>query len=161
MGWIGDGDFRSAEAGRVTRARLNDCGIAHLAGRTFNTLSGGEQQRAHFARSLVQIWRRNGDCRPRYLLLDEPTSNLDLVHQQRILELARRQARNGIGVMVVLHDLNLAARYADRVALLKAGRLVCCGPMVEALNATVLSDTYETDVHVEHHHKLGRLVVLT
>lgn len=159
MGWVRDGNERRCRS--VVGERLRACGIEHLAGRALHTLSGGEQQRVHFARALVQTWRPPEDSSPRYLLLDEPTASLDLVHQQRLLALALGEARSGLGVLAVLHDLNLAARYADRIALLAEGRLVHCGPPATVLEADGLSRVYGTSIHVEHHRTLDRLVVLT
>ena len=83
--------------------------------RKLPTLSGGEQQRAHFARVLVQLGCGEAEHGPGLLLLDEPTSSLDLRHQIDLAETARRCARNGTTVIAILHDLNLAVRFADRI----------------------------------------------
>ena len=87
------------------------CGIAEFLSRPFNGLSGGEQQRVHFARALLQVWNVSNDYNPRYLLLDEPTSNLDIAYELDILQLAKLVSSQGMGTLVVLHDLNLAARF--------------------------------------------------
>lgn len=107
--------------------------IQPLAKRQFLTLSGGERQRVQLARALAQIWPAPEQESPAYLFLDEPTSNLDLAHQHRTLKIARDFARRGLGVCAILHDLNLALHYADRVALLERGRLVAEGPTAETL----------------------------
>ena len=97
-------------------------GVAHLARRGIQTLSGGERARAHLARALAQVWEHN-EMHPRWLLLDEPTAALDLAHQHQSLRLLRRLATDqGVGVVAVLHDLNLALRYADDALLLAHGR---------------------------------------
>lgn len=75
-------------------------------------------------------------------MLDEPTSNLDLAHQHGTLKIARDFARAGVGVFIVLHDLNLAAQYADRVMLLKLGRVVACGHTTEVLTPAAISETF-------------------
>ncbi|WP_245537337.1 ATP-binding cassette domain-containing protein [Thiocystis violascens] len=117
-GGSGPGDTRiAAEALLATEAD-------HLAERRYTTLSGGERQRVHLARILAQLWTPLPDDEPRYLLLDEPTASLDLAHQHATLALARRWTDRHIGVLVVLHDLNQAAQYGDRIALMKAGRLL-------------------------------------
>mgnify|MGYP002713115570 CR=1 FL=1 len=96
----------------------------HLAERIYTTLSGGERQRVQLARVLAQIWEGKAS---RYLLLDEPTNNLDLSHQHSTLMIARQFAQRGVGVLAVLHDLNLAAQYADTVLVLKGGRVLAEG----------------------------------
>jgi len=104
----------------VDRA-LQAVNAAHLAERLVTTLSGGERQRVIIARALAQ--------EPRVLLLDEPTSNLDVRHQIEVLALARAQAhRHGLGVVAAIHDLGQAARYCDRLALILHGRIIADGP---------------------------------
>lgn len=128
--------------------------VLPLAGRRYTELSGGERQRVELARVLAQIWPEStGESeteKTRYLLLDEPTSSLDLRHQQTVMRVARRLAARGFGVLAVLHDLNLAARNADRLALLapgsegQGGYLVRQGAPAEVLEADLLSAVYET-----------------
>jgi iron complex transport system ATP-binding protein len=109
--------------------------LADLAGRPLSTLSGGEQQRAVLARALAQ--------QPRVLLLDEPTAALDLGHAQQVLDLVDRLRRqDGLTVLSTLHDLSLAGQYADRLALLSAGRVVAEGPPADVLTAEALASHY-------------------
>ncbi len=109
--------------------------VADLAGRPLRTLSGGEQQRAVLARALAQ--------QPRVLLLDEPTSSLDLGHAQQVLDLVDGLRReDGLTVLSTLHDLTLAGQYADRLALLSAGRVVAEGTPEEVLTAAALETYY-------------------
>lgn len=143
----------------IAHAALHEAGVAPLADRLYPTLSGGEGQRVHLGRVLAQIWEAVDD-RPRYLLLDEPTSSLDLAHQHHILTVARAFAERQVGVMVVLHDLNLAAQYADRVLLLKEGRAVATGPPEQVLQAEVIEAVYEIPITViPHPHSSCPLVV--
>jgi iron complex transport system ATP-binding protein len=121
--------------GEVVAESLERVGIAALADRTFRTLSGGEQALATFARVLSQ-------CTP-LLLLDEPTASLDLHHQERVMRIARGVADGGGAVVVVAHDLNLAAAYADRLCLLHRGRVVATGAPWATLTADVLTDVFE------------------
>lgn len=124
---------------------------AHLAERVYTTLSGGERQRVQLARVLAQIWE---PCDPlhRYLLLDEPTSALDLAHQHAVLAIARRFAdANAAGVLAILHDINLAALYADRIAVLHQGRLVAAGPPCQVLNRELIQEIFNYPVTISTH----------
>lgn len=122
--------------GRAERAahRLAAVELGHLAHRSYPTLSGGEQQRVQLARVLEQL----GDDGGRALFLDEPTAALDPRHQHLVLALARRAARAGHAVVAVLHDLTLAARHADRVAVMHRGALAAYGPPAAALAPDLL-----------------------
>lgn len=127
----------AAGAALVERALLA-VDLAPLAGRSALALSGGERQRAHLARCLVQLWAADPGA-PRFLLLDEPTSALDLRHQAGLLALARGLCAEGVGVLAVLHDLNLASAWADRLALLCGGALRALGPPEAVLRPSLLS----------------------
>ena len=112
----------AAPAGRIdhaTFAALQAADVAHLSGRSYLALSGGERQRVHLARVLAQLWPGEAG---QTLLLDEPTSMLDPLHQHTTLQAIRTFADRGAAVLVILHDLNLAARYCDRILLLEEGR---------------------------------------
>jgi iron complex transport system ATP-binding protein len=112
----------SRHEARIVTEAMQATGVAHLAGRSINTLSGGERARSHLARALAQIWEPLPDGVTRWLLLDEPTAALDLAHQHHTLALVRRWAvEQGVGVVAVLHDLNLALRYAHDSLLLAPG----------------------------------------
>lgn len=126
--------------------------IAHLGNRRVPSLSGGERARAGFARVMAG---RTG-----VLMLDEPTAALDLGHQEAVLGIARERARAGDAVLVVLHDLNLAGAYADRIALLRDGRIIACDAPERVLTAEVVSDVYQTPVEVIPHPVTGRGIVL-
>lgn len=122
----------------IVRAALVEVGMLGAAHRSYPTLSGGEQQRVQLARVLAQLW----DTDPCALLLDEPVAALDVAVQHDILRLASRRARQGAAVLVTLHDLNLAARYADRVVLLAQGRVVADGPPAAVLNPTTIEAVF-------------------
>ncbi|GAB3125333.1 heme ABC transporter ATP-binding protein [Glaciibacter psychrotolerans] len=124
-------------------AALTATDIEHLAERRLPTLSGGERARAAFARVLAQ---RTG-----ILLLDEPTAALDLGHQEAVLQLARERARAGDAVVVVLHDLSLAAAWSDRITLLERGRVVASGTPGDVLTAERVSAVYRHPVEVIRH----------
>ncbi|MRS16892.1 heme ABC transporter ATP-binding protein [Enterobacteriaceae bacterium RIT691] len=125
-------------------------GCTPLWGRKYNTLSGGEQQRVQLARALAQLWV---DDAPRgWLFLDEPTSALDLYHQQHLLRLLKQLTTSGqLHVCAVLHDLNLAALWADRLLLLHQGEVVAQGSAAHVLQADTLGRWYGADVHIGQH----------
>lgn len=118
----------------------------------FSLLSGGEKGRTSFARALAQ---RTG-----VLLLDEPTAALDIGHQESVLARARAETRRGAAVVVVLHDLSLAAAWADRVALLHHGRVTAEGSPAEVFTAPLLSLVYDHPIDVLTHPATGELLVL-
>ncbi|GAB96975.1 iron complex transport system ATP-binding protein [Kineosphaera limosa] len=126
----------------VTRS-IEDVEMAHMRRRDVQTLSGGESGRAAFARVLAQTTP--------IILLDEPTSALDLRHQEAVLRRARRLARKGACVIVVLHDLNLAAAYADRIVLMDQGRIVADGAPREVLTVVHIEAVYGQPVLVTDH----------
>lgn len=159
MGWVQDGIYLHDAAERAFADVTEACETEGLLGRTYRTLSGGEQRRVQFARALLQIWRMGSAAAVRYLLLDEPTANLDLAHELAVLRLARRAANQGVGVLAVLHDLNLAARFADDLTLLHNGRVVASGTPARVLDADTLASVYGTAITVEQHAALDRLVV--
>jgi iron complex transport system ATP-binding protein len=111
-----------------------------LAGRPVDTLSGGEWQRVRLARALAQ--------EPRVLLLDEPTASLDVRHEMELLELVRRLVDGGMAVLVVTHELNLAARFADRIVLLDEGRVAAQGTPADVLTRATLSQVFGWPVAV-------------
>lgn len=126
--------------------------VEHLRARNFMQLSGGEKQRVQLARVLAQIWDKPQDDQTRYLLLDEPTSALDLSHQHHVLSIARELAKSWhIGVLTVLHDLNLAATYSDSIAVIKDGKLVQQSTPTDVLKPTLIKHTFNLDVDVTDH----------
>ena len=144
-----DGD---PDGGEVIDAVIAECDVDHLASRHVPTLSGGERARVALARVLAQ--------QAPVLFLDEPTAALDLHHQELVLALARRRAERGVAVVVVLHDLALAAAHADRIAVLSDGRIVADGPPVDVLDEGLLSDVYHHPIEVLTHPRTGALLVM-
>ena len=106
----------------IAEDALAAVGMGDFVDREFPTLSGGEQQRVHLARALAQVWTALDEGN-RYLLLDEPTASLDLAHQQNVLQTARSFADEGAGVLAILHDLNLAAQFADHIVVMAEGQV--------------------------------------
>lgn len=140
-----DDERRIAEAMAATD-------VDHLADRTFTSLSGGERARAGMARAIAQD--------ARVLLLDEPTAALDVRHQEQVLDLAAAAARDGGAVVVVMHDLGLAAAYADRVVVLADGRIRAIGSPDEVLTAPLLSEVYEHPIEVLRHPRTNDLIIV-
>ncbi len=143
--------FEAAEDLALARAALARAGAAELADRPIERLSAGERQRVVFARALAQA--------APLLLLDEPVSFLDLRYQVELFDRVRELAAEGRAVLAVLHDLNLAAEYCNRVVLLKQGRVIAQGPTAEALSYLHLKAAYETEVYVDVNDLTGGLVV--
>lgn len=134
-------------------ARLPDRALARVdlegfAGRFYQELSGGEQQRVQLARVLCQVWTPVLEGRPRFLLLDEPVSSLDIRHQLIIMNIARDFARRGGGVVAILHDLNLTAMYADSIHVMHRGRLAAAGTAAEVLTDELIEKVFECRLKV-------------
>lgn len=114
--------------------------------RLYGVLSGGEKQRVQLARVLVQVWVESDQ--PKYLLLDEPTSSMDIAHQHQVLHIASKLKNKGIAVLAVLHDLNMAAAYADQVILLKEGKVYQQGSVAEVMASKHLEYVFEHPIMV-------------
>ncbi|MEM9928278.1 MAG: heme ABC transporter ATP-binding protein [Bacteroidota bacterium] len=128
--------------------------LTDLRDRSFPTLSGGEKKRVLLAKCLLQLdtdLTKDADTN-RYLLLDEPTAALDIEQQYRFVQLATRCARErGMGVFAVLHDLNLAARFADELIFLRAGKVVAAGPSTSVLTKKNIQTTFNVDCLIQDH----------
>lgn len=143
----------SARDESLTRAALEKVDALHLAERYIGELSGGERQRILLARALAQA--------APILLLDEPTTYLDLQHQFGLLNLVHSLAREeNLTVVIALHDLNLAARYADRIALLVGGQIRALGTAKQVLQADLIADAYGWPVQVVDHPFLDMPLIL-
>ncbi|MBC3478977.1 heme ABC transporter ATP-binding protein [Pseudomonas sp. SWRI59] len=151
----GSGQLRDAE---IVEAALRAADAWHLLGRSYLALSGGERQRVHLARVLAQLWPGEQGTT---LLLDEPTSMLDPLHQHTTLQAVRRFADRGAAVLVILHDLNLAARYCDRILLLEQGRCHALASPQEVLTPGALKAVFGIDVLVQAHPERGHPLIIT
>jgi iron complex transport system ATP-binding protein len=135
-------------ADRIMEGALSAVDLVGFEGRFYQELSGGEQQRVQLTRVLCQIPHPVVDGKPCWLLLDEPVSSLDISHQLTIMTLARAFCRCGGGVVAVMHDLNLTALFADRMALLKSGRLTAFGPVKDVLTDSHLEKVFGCSLKV-------------
>jgi iron complex transport system ATP-binding protein len=143
--------------GEIVAAALAAADAGHLAGRSYLALSGGERQRVHLARVLAQLWP---GAAGQVLLLDEPTAMLDPLHQHTILQAVQTLSRRGVAVLAVLHDLNLAARYCDRLLLLERGGIRALGTPVEVLQAAPLKAVFGLEVLVQRHPERGHPLII-
>jgi iron complex transport system ATP-binding protein len=141
----------------IVAAALQAADAAHLSGRSYLALSGGERQRVHLARVLAQLWPgEEGQT----LLLDEPTSMLDPLHQHTTLQAVREFADRGAAVLVILHDLNLAARYCDRLLLLEGGRPIALDTPEQVLRPEPLKAVFGLEVLVQQHPERGHPLII-
>jgi iron complex transport system ATP-binding protein len=126
---------------KLAQAALDDFEIADIASKKINEISGGQQQEVFIAQALMK--------KPRYLLIDEPTNNLDLKNQLKVMEKIKNYAETGnVRTLVVLHDLNLALRYADCVYVMKNGRIVAQGNPEKTISAVMLEKVYEVRAEI-------------
>ena len=150
LGFLGQPSRKDEELARTALERVS---ALSLAERRVGELSGGEQQRVLLARALCQATP--------ILLLDEPTAHLDLQYQVSLLELVSDLAhREKLAVLIALHDLNLAARYGDRVALLVGGAIRALGTSGKVMTSALLSEAYSLPIKVVDHPFLSGLIVL-
>jgi len=149
------GQLRDAQ---IVEEALRAADAWHLLGRSYLALSGGERQRVHLARVLAQLWPGEEGTT---LLLDEPTSMLDPLHQHTTLQAVRSFADRGAAVLVILHDLNLAARYCDRILLLEQGRCHAVAVPEQVLTPEALKAVFGIDVLVQAHPERGHPLIIT
>ena len=143
----------------IVKEALKAVDISHLSRRIYTTLSGGEKQRVHLARVLAQVWEAQPDYE-RFLLLDEPTSALDLAHQSSVLSAVRNMAKQGVGVLVILHDLNLAAQFADKVVMLRDGKVYSEGEPQETFTQENIEAVFDVDVDIIMHPRTGKPLIV-
>lgn len=141
----------------VVVKHMRETDVEHLRFRSYPTLSGGEKQRVHLARVLTQLEQSDHN---KILLLDEPTSALDIHHQHTTLALARKLANQGATVVAVLHDLNLAAQYADRIVILNQGKIAADDIPAKALKPEIIEAVYHHKVDIIAHPTYGHPVVI-
>jgi iron complex transport system ATP-binding protein len=145
----------------VVDAVLAATGVDALRARSYQALSGGEAQRVQMARSLAQIWPGAERLEPGLILLDEPTASLDPRFQHEGLALIRQLTRQQLAGVAVLHDLNLAAQYCDRIAILRDGALYAWGRPRDVLTPAILRAVYQIEVSVIDHPEQGAPMIVT
>ena len=132
----------------------------YLLNRSYVTMSGGEQQRVQLARSLAQIWE-SSESGSRFLLLDEPTSAFDLSHQQMTLDIVAAFASQGVGVLMVMHDLNLASRSADNLVVLNCGEIAAQGSPAEVITEQLVNRVFNVSCTISSHPVSATPMVIT
>ncbi|MBI1745397.1 MAG: ABC transporter ATP-binding protein [Acidobacteria bacterium] len=141
--------FERASDVKIVAEALQQAASHGLAGHEIHEISGGERQRVLLARALAQ--------EPQILLLDEPTANLDMKYQIEIMALVRGlTCKRDMGTIVVTHDLNLISEFADRLLLLKDGRMVCCGAPADVMTSDRIREVFEVEVQVDINPATGR-----
>jgi len=156
MGWLDKGNAQFSEHFDQAVLDISSvCQLDNLLERKFNRLSGGEQRRVHFARTLLQLWRPSDSMDPAYMLLDEPTANLDLYFEIKLMEIIKKKAVNNVGVFLILHDLNLAAKFSDKIALINKGKIVSYGTPKEVLKPNILEEIYNLKMDVDANLKVS------
>jgi len=156
MGWLDKGNAQFSEHFDQAVLDISSvCQLDNLLERKFNRLSGGEQRRVHFARTLLQLWRPSDSMDPAYMLLDEPTANLDLYFEIKLMEIIKKKAVNNVGVFLILHDLNLAAKFSDKIALINKGKIVSYGTPREVLEPNILEEIYNLKMDVDANLKVS------
>lgn len=139
----------------IVASALQEADVSHLKDKIYTQLSGGERQRVQLARVLAQIWRGSDATLGNLLILDEPTSALDFSHQKQVLNLLKHKAHRGDCVLMALHDLNLAATYADNIVLMCQGQIRAVGSPDEVLREDLLKEVFQLDFHRVNHPKTG------
>ena len=148
---LGRFQIEGREDDRIARDAMRMTETEQFADRTLDTLSGGERQRVFVARALAQ--------QPRILLMDEPTANLDVLHQLKVLDLVRRLVDDGLTAVAAIHDLNMAARYCDKLVLLSGGRVLAEGTPSEVLTPDTIASAFSVKSAVYQDPITGSLAI--
>jgi iron complex transport system ATP-binding protein len=138
---------------------MAEADVMHLKGRLYTSLSGGEQQRVHFARVLAQLHVAEMK-EPRFLFLDEPVSSLDVLQQFRLFDRVKELMKKGVAVLAVVHDLNLACQYADKILAMQKGSVLAYGITEEVLTSDLIYQTFDLQASLVEHPVTGRPQVL-
>jgi iron complex transport system ATP-binding protein len=141
------GKTRDAE---IIAEALKALDILHLKDRLYTQLSGGEKQRVQLARVMAQIWCKENNDR-RLLFLDEPTASLDLGHQQQLMKVIRNFSNQGVAIVMIVHDINLAINYSDKLLALINGESVGSGRPEKVITKELIKKLYNLDVEIAPH----------
>ena len=154
MGWVEEnGIYSRSDINKSLQKVVKECEISNLINRRFNSLSGGEQKRVHFARTLIQLYNKIELNSKRFLILDEPTANLDLLHEIKLIKKLKEKAYEGFGVLVILHDLNIAYNFSDQIALINNGKIKYKGAPDDVFSDEILTSIYKIPIKVDKQNK--------
>lgn len=142
------GILRSHARANTAIEMLTKVDLAGFEGRMFQQLSGGERQRVHLARVLCQLETSQSNPTDKFLFLDEPTNSLDIKHQLMVLDCARSYCDNGVGIIAVLHDLNLASHYADRILVMNKGICVADGTAKQTITTDCMRNVFNAPLTI-------------
>ena len=145
---MGRSTFRDKKSrlDQIVEEVMQNTGITHFRDRSYHSLSGGEKQKVQLTRVMAQIWESSDQSR--FIFLDEPTASLDMARQHQILGLAKELCKKNIGILAVIHDLNLATQYADNLVFMKMGEVVCQGRVQEVMHKENIEKTFNHEVTV-------------
>ncbi len=150
LGWISN---KHEKFEQLLYEVCKKCEIFDLLERKYNSLSGGEQRNVNFARTLFQLSVKD-TSKKRYFFLDEPTENLDIAHKIKLMNILNTVKRDGFGILLIIHDLNLAYNYSDNIGLLKEGKLKFFGKTNDIMTNQNLSYIFDTSVEVDKRNKI-------
>lgn len=146
------------EDNRIVNDTLRAVDMLDRAQQHYTWLSGGEKQRVQLARVMAQVWRAE-DAPARLMVLDEPTASLDVAHSQQLMQHLQTLATSGMGIIMVVHDFNLAARYADCILMLKDGQLAAQGTPEQVLTKENMRRFFDVETTIMRHPENGKTMV--
>ena len=150
MGWINQGFTTSLRDFNTALTEVSKkCDVDDLLDMKFNYLSGGEKKRVHFARTLLQVWSKDHDLKKKFILLDEPSSNLDLYRELQLIRVLQNEAKLGLGVLLIIHNLNLAMKYSNKIAVLNNGKIAYYGDKEGLIGNDLLSTVFNVPISVD------------
>tara|TARA_B100001173_G_C16025545_1_gene563879 strand:+ start:1086 stop:1853 length:768 start_codon:yes stop_codon:yes gene_type:complete len=146
MGWISSlNDAYEKDFYIALEEISKKCEIKDILNRRFNSLSGGEQRKVHFARTLIQL--NNINQKNKYMFFDEPTANLDISHELNFMNILREKANEGFGIFLILHDLELAYNFSDKIAFMKEGKIMYHGEPNSIYENDILTQIYDVPIY--------------
>ena len=145
---MGRSTFRDkkSQLDKIVKAVMQNTNITHLRDRSYHSLSGGEKQKVQLTRVMAQMWGSSNLSR--FIFLDEPTASLDMAQQHQMMGLAKKLSKNNIGVLAVIHDLNLAIQYADNIVFMRQGEVICQGKVKDIMRKENIETTFSHEVTV-------------